>query len=177
MSENILEIIKAIFIAGLPTSALAFMMVFYAIKRGYIEIDETVKSLKIRKKQAKKEEAEFIVNPVHRKWLYFGGGYYGLMALGTYVHVEILEVIDFFGNYTSFSNLIDQVTFSALIHLIIESFMNIIPAFAWFLYWPELIVMHNGWYWLLTSYFGYQVGGYVARWYSKRKQQTTESES
>lgn len=175
MSDNILEILKAIFIAGTPTTVLAFMMVFYAIKRGYIEIDETVESLKKRKKQAKKDKAEFKVNPVHQKWLYFGGGYYGLMALGTYVHVEILEVIDFFSNYSSLANLIDQISFKALIHLIIESFMNIIPAFTWFLYWPKQIVMQNGWYWLLASYLGYQAGGYIARWYFNRKQQMTEN--
>lgn len=154
--------------AGIPSAVLAFMMVFYAIKRGYIEIDETVQSLKQRKKQAKKDDSEFNVNPVHQKWLYFGGGYYGLMALGTYIHVELLEIIDFFGNYSSFSNLIDQMTFKAVIHFVIESFLNIIPAFTWFLYWPKLIVMHNGWYWLLSSYLGYQLGGYVARWYTKR---------
>ena len=168
MSENLFEIIKAIFMAGLPSAALAFMMVFYAIKRGYIEIDEAVESLKKRRKQARKDDSEFKVNPIHQKWLYFGGGYYGLMALATYIHVETIEVIDFFANYSSFANLIDQLTFSALIHLVIESFLNIIPAFTWFLYWPKLIVMHNGWYWLLASYLGYQLGGYVARWYSNR---------
>jgi hypothetical protein len=166
--ETSLEIIKAILLAGLPTAALAYLMVFYAIKRGYIKTDETVELLKKRKKQAKKDDTEFKVNPVHQKWLYFGGGYYGLMALGTYAHVELLEIIEFFGNYRSFSNFIDQLTINALIHLIVESFMNLIPAFTWFLYWPKIIVMVNGWYWLLASYLGYKLGGYVARWYSKR---------
>ncbi len=168
MSEDMLEIIKAIFLAGLPTAVVAFVMVFYAIKRGYIDIDESVESLKKRKKQAKKDDTEFEVNPVHQKWLYFGGGYYGLMALATYAHVELIEIVDFFGNYTSFSHFIDQLTFNALIHLIVESFMNIIPAFTWFLYWPKIIVMDTGWYWLLASYGGYQTGGSAARWYTNR---------
>ena len=170
MSEGILEIVKAIFLAGLSTAGVAFLLVFYAIKRGYIDLDESVESLKKRKKQAKKDDTEFEVNPVHQKWLYFGGGYYGLMALGTYAHVEILEIADFFGNYTSFSNFIDQLTFNALVHLIIESFLNIIPAFTWFLYWPKIIVMDNGWYWLIVSYCGYQLGGYAARRYTNRRQ-------
>lgn len=177
MSDNIFEIIKAIFMAGIPTAILTFIMIFYAIKRGYIEINEAVDSLKKRKKQAKKDKEEFKVNPVHQKWLYFGGGYYGLMALGTYIHVEALEVINFFGNYSSFSNILDQMSINAVIHLIIESFMNLIPAFTWFLYWPDLIVMHNGWYWLLASYIGYQLGAFSARWYFKRNKKFNENKS
>lgn len=167
-----MEILRAVFIAGLPTMIVAFLMVFFAIKRGYLEQDENIEELKKRKKQAKKDKAEFKVNPVHSKWLFFGGGYYGIMALGTYAHVELVEVYEFFRDFSSISNFIDQISFGALIRLIIDSFLNIIPAFTWFLYWPKIFVMHSGWYWLGASYAGYHVGSYLANWFITRENES-----
>ncbi len=167
-----LEILKALFIAGIPTAIVAYLMVFFAIKKGYVELGEDLVELKKRKKQAKKDKAEFKVNPVHNKWLYFGGGYYGLMALTTYVHVESIEVYEFFRDFSTISNFIEQISFGAFIRLIIDSFMNLIPAFTWFLYWPKIFVMQSGWYWLGASYAGYHVGSYLANWYMMRENES-----
>ena len=162
----ITEFIRILFFAALPTFAISFAMVFFAIKRGYLASDESVEELKKRKKKAKKDKTEFKVNPVHSKWLYFGGGYYGLMALTTYAHVEILEVHNFFADYSSFSALIEQISVGAIIRLIIDSFMNLIPAFTWFLYWPKIIAMQAGWFWLGASYAGYYLGELLGRQYA-----------
>lgn len=164
-----LEIIRAIFFAGLPTLMITAIMVFFAFKRGYINSDESVAQLKVKRKQAKKDKTEFKVNFVHNKWLYFGGGYYGLMALTTYAHVEFMEVYEFFRNFSSITNFIDQITFGAIIKLIIDSFLNLIPAFTWFLYWPKIFVMHQGWYWLGASYVGYHIGSYFINWFITRE--------
>ena len=169
MEINNLEILRALFIAGIPTAIVAYLMVFFAIKRGYVELGEDLVELKKRKKQAKKDKAEFKVNPVHSKWLYFGGGYYGLMALSTYAHVEFMEVYEFFLNFSSIANFIDQISFGAIVGLIIDSFLNLIPAFTWFLYWPKIFIMHQGWYWLGASYAGYHFGSYLANWFITRE--------
>ncbi|MFT6732749.1 MAG: hypothetical protein ACJAS9_000931 [Polaribacter sp.] len=168
-SNQNVEVIRAIFFAGLPTAVITFLMVFFAIKRGYVELGEDLDELKKRKKQAKISKTEFKVNLVHSKWLYFGGGYYGLMALTTYAHVEFMEIYDFFGNFSSIANFIDKISFGAFIRLIIDSFMNLIPAFTWFLYWPKIIVMHSGWYWLGASYVGYHIGSYLGNWFMTRE--------
>jgi len=168
INEPFFEIIKSIFYAGVPVALVSFLLVLWAIKKDYMEYDEKIESLKKKKKQAKKDNSEFKVNPVHKKWLYFGGGYYGLMAFITYTYIEVLEVGDFFKNYSSFSDLIDQISISAVIGLIVDSFMNIIPAFTWFIYWPKVFTMDNGWYWLFASYFGYQLGGYLAKLHSSK---------
>ncbi len=162
-SGLILELIRVLFFAVLPVVVISFGFVFLAIKRGYIDADEPVESLSKKRKQAKKEKTEFKVNPIHTKWLYFGGGYYGLMALSTYAHVEILEVYNFFANYTSLAELLEQISLGAVIRLIINSFMNLFPAFTWFLYWPDIIDIQRGWYWLGGSYAGYYVGDIIAR--------------
>jgi len=168
MSENLLEIIKAIIIAGLPIGAVSFALVYWAIKKEYINLEDDIKQLKNNKKQAKKDDIEFKVNPIHKKWLYFGGGYYGLMAFVAYIHIEWLEVKTFIISYSTFSNLIDQITVGALVSLIIDSFLNLIPAFLWFMHWPDVIDIQNGWYWLLASYMGYQLGEYLAKWILER---------
>lgn len=168
MSENMLEIMKAMIIAGLPIMAISFSLVYWAVKKEYINLEDDITQLKSNKKQAKKDDVEFKVNPIYKKWLYFGGGYYGLMALIAYIHIEGLEVKTFIESYTSFSNLIDQITVTAVVSLIIDSFLNIIPAFLWFAHWPDVINIQNGWYWLLASYIGYRLGEYLAKWMLKR---------
>ncbi len=171
-----MEIFRIIFMAALPTFLISFLMVFFAIKKGYVTLDESVDELSKRKKQAKKDKTEFKVNPVHSKWLFFGGGYYGLMALATYAHVEFLEIYDFFRDFSTIANFIEQISVGAVIRLIIDSFMNLIPAFTWFLYWPKIIVMQQGWYWLAASYAGYHLGSFMANWHIARKIKLSEQE-
>jgi hypothetical protein len=163
-----LEIIKAIFIAGLPVGLVGFGLVLWSIKNKYIGIDDDLNTLKQRKIDSDDKESEFKLNPIHQKWLFFGGGYYGTLAFITYVHLEALEVIEFFDQYTSFSNLVEQITFGALIRLLVESFLNLIPAFVWFTYWPDVFTINNGWYWLIASYIGFEAGRYLAKKYAKR---------
>ena len=172
-----MEILKVIFIAGIGTATITYFMVFLAIKRGYLDIEEDVEELRKRRKQAKKDKATFTINPVHNKWLYFGGGYYGLMALTTYVHAEFFEVYDFFSNFTSFSDFIEKISISAIIHLVIESFLNLIHAFLWFFYWPKVFVMQNGWIWLCGSYAGYYIGKYLAHKFDIESQFNKKKES
>ncbi len=174
MSEDIIELLKAMIMAGIPIAIISFALIYLAIQRSYISAEEDFNSLKKKKKQAKKDKEDFKINPVHQKWLYFGGGYYGLMAFTTYIHVEVLEIIDFFSAYTTFSHFVDQITFAAFIGLIVDSFLNLIPAFTWFLYWPKVIAMDQGWYWLLMSYLGYQLGNYVAKWYANKNLQDAD---
>jgi len=164
-----MEILRVVFMAALPIGAIAFIMMFYTLKKGYIGLNGNVDDLKKRQKQAEKDKVDFEVGPIHRKWLFFGGGYYGLMALATYAHVEFIEIYEFFRAFSTIAAFIDQVTLGAVIRLVIDSFLNLFPAFTWFLYWPKIIVMNNGWYWLGASYAGYHLGIYLANWFVMRE--------
>jgi hypothetical protein len=159
-------ILEAAIYAGLPLVVVSFLMVSWAIKKQYMTADDEIKILKEKAKL--KDEQEPRYNPVHKKWLYFGGGYFGLMAMVTYLYLEVKEVIDFIGNYESFSHLMDQVTIGAFIKLVIDSFLNLIPAFTWFIYWPKEVEIVNGWYWLVASYIGYHVGNSLAKQFAIR---------
>ena len=163
----------AVLYAGIPTAVVSFLMMLWAIRKNYLLVDDDLDVLKKSKEEDDLSEddnssndQESKYNPVHQKWLYFGGGYYGLMALVTYIYLEVLEVIEFIGNYESFNQLMDQITVKAIFGLVIESFLNIIPAFTWFIYWPKELDMTNGWYWLVASYIGYHIGSFAARKYA-----------
>lgn len=155
--------------AGLPLLVISFLLIAWAIKKNYAlpETDE----LDEQELETEKDSQE--VNPFYKKWLFFGGGFYGLMAFITYIHVEALEIYGFFSQYTSLSALIDQISVSALISLLVESFLNLIPAFTWFLYWPKQVTMENGWHWLLAAYIGYQMGAFLAKRYFRPVKQIT----
>lgn len=164
---------EAVIYAGIPTAVVSFLMMLWAIRKNYLLVDDDLDVLKKSKEEDDLSEddnssndQESKYNPVHQKWLYFGGGYYGLMALVTYIYLEVLEVIEFIGNYESFNQLMDQITVKAIFGLVIESFLNIIPAFTWFIYWPKELDMTNGWYWLVASYIGYHIGSFAARKYA-----------
>jgi len=163
-----MEIIYPLVMAAVPMFILSFLLVFWAIKHNYISTEKGETDLKQFKKTVKQNKDKHKVNPIHKKWLFFGGGFYGLMAFITYVHIEFFEIVDFFAQYTTFANFIDQITVSAVIQLIIESFLNLIPAFIWFLYWPKHIAMLNGFYWLIAAYLGYQAGTKCAQWWVQR---------
>ena len=163
-----IEILKAIVIAGLPVGLFGFGLVLWSIKKNYLSSEDDLSVLKEKKKQSDDKESNFKLNPIHQKWLFFGGGYYGTMAFITYIHIEVIEVAEFLANYTSFANLVDQITFGAVISLVIESFLNIIPAFVWFSYWPDVFDIANGWYWLIASYLGFELGSYLAKRYANQ---------
>ncbi len=163
-----MEVIKAIFLAGVPVGLFGFGLVLWSIKNQYIGTQDKLDVLKEKKKLSDDKASDFKLNPVHQKWLFFGGGYYGTMAFITYIYIEFLEIIEFFTSYTSFDNMLDKISFGALIQLLIESFLNIIPAFVWFTYWPKVFDMSNGWYWLVASYAGFEIGSYLAKYFAPR---------
>ena len=58
-----------------------------------------------------------------------------MVAMLTYIVVELREVRDFFLNFESISAFFSDISFDMLIDLIIDSFMNFILAIAWPWYW------------------------------------------
>lgn len=108
------------------------------------------------------EDHLFSLDFVHSKWVSFGGGFYGLAALITFFVIEILEVIDFLTAATDLDYFIEAISFSTLIAIFVESLKNMFTALTWFMYWPDIIDMGNGWVWLIMAYAGYQLGEYLS---------------
>lgn len=95
---------------------------------------------------------------LHNKVMFFGGGYYGTMALFAYFVIEVDEIFDFLGVVFSPGEWFENLGFDLIIGFIINSFVNIGMAFAWFVSLPKYVDIGNGWIWLAATYVGYMAG-------------------
>lgn len=93
-------------------------------------------------------------DPLHSKWMEFGGGFYGVVALFTYGLVELGEIRDFLLN---FSDIFSGGLISLIVQFFIESIKNFIIAIAWPAYWLRKI-HGDQWLWIVSAYAGYWLG-------------------
>ncbi|WMS88283.1 hypothetical protein [Pleionea litopenaei] len=152
--------LKEAFIAtlygGVPVFLFTCGLLYWAKQKGYrVRYRNDKKSeFEEHKPETKRLSAEGIVL---NKWLTFGGGYYGMMALLTYLHVEVSDIIGAFANFESIQHFIDQISIGFFIGLIVEAFKNIIVAFLWFQYWGDILPINNGWVWLAATYGAFMI--------------------
>ena len=172
----IIELLTALLYAGLPVAFISFGMIYWAQKKGYPivkESDDISEDLTEELTEELTEDLDDITNDpntkksckqlknkhiVFDKWTTFGGGYYGIMALVTYAHVELLELWQAFSAFESIQHFINQLSFGFFIGLIIEAIKNLVTAFIWFTYWDEFLPINSPWLWLGASYAGYYAG-------------------
>lgn len=95
---------------------------------------------------------------LYNKLLFFGGGFYGTMALFTYMIIEVVEILSFFGKIIDVTHWHFTFSIQFLIDLFINSIMNIVAAFVWFQTLPKYIDVNNGFIWIAAAYLGY-LGG------------------
>ena len=97
------------------------------------------------------------LDPVLEKWLSFGGGFYGLVALYTWLVIEWDEVWGFLSDLPGIVFSFDMGSLiSLVINFFIESLMNFIAAIAWPMYW--IGTAGNPWVWIVVAYGGYWLG-------------------
>jgi len=163
------DIVKAIFYAGFPIGIFSFLMVFYAYKKGYLSPEMTIKTAFKDKhnddRQLSKKNKKSLVF-FHSKWITFGGGFYGLIALVTFIYIELKQIFEFLINATGLQSFLDLFSISAFIGMFIDSIMNMIKAAIWFTYWPRVFEMSNFFIWVLIAYLGYRVGANLAQKYA-----------
>lgn len=180
----LLEALRAAVFAALPIACFTFLTVQWSIVSGRLprfsdKKDLQAKFEKIRNdaKEAKKKAKQNKLagqtpqeetppffhkrkggDILYGKLLFFGGGFYGTMALFTYMIIEVEEILSFFGKIINVTHW--QFTFSIhfLIDLFINSIMNIVAAFIWFQTLPKYVDVNNGFIWIAVAYLGY-LGG------------------
>jgi hypothetical protein len=163
-----MDLIKAIFYAGLPVQVFTFLMVYYAYNKGYLTSDVNIRDAFKDKKnpdkkfsKANKKSLLFL----HSKWMTFGGGFYGLLALLTFIYIELDQMAQFLIHATGWQSFLDLLSFNVIISMIIESFVNMLKALLWFTYWPNIFDMENVAIWFIASYIGYRFGANLAQRY------------
>ncbi|MDT0595576.1 hypothetical protein [Glaciecola petra] len=176
----IIEILKATVIAALPVFILTYLLVSKVAVTGKLNdpsgkqsLKKAMKNMKTDRKNTQKKEGQeklAIGETATNKWLFFGGGFYGLVAFGTYVFIEVGEIGAFLFGLIDFTwaQFWSQLSIDLLINFIINSVMNLVDAFVWFRYWPQVISMQNGWIWLIVAYLGYVLAAQIATNYPMR---------
>ena len=187
----LMEVLRALLLAGMPVGLVTAALVWWSLSRGYIgsarsvgDVERAMKRLDKDRKQERKAErkqrkaarkepgalAEGLsigpgrsrLNPVHNKWLAFGGGFYGVVALITYAVIELGDLRDFFAGFESLAELLGSLGLSMLVGLFVEALVNFIRAIAWPVYWLSDIRTPYPWIWLLAAYLGYWAGARLA---------------
>ncbi|TGD71091.1 hypothetical protein E4634_19805 [Mangrovimicrobium sediminis] len=157
---TLLDILTALLIAGLPLFLLSLLLVSWALHRGWLtgtSVKELQGSLDALKKSQKDKNNSNKVDPALGKWLRFGGGFYGLVALYTLLVIELVDVFRFLAGL---AELVIDLRLGAVVGLAIEFFvnaiMNFVTAIAWPAYW--LADSRDAWQLLFFAYAGYWLG-------------------
>lgn len=158
---------RAVVVVGLPLFGLAFGLIWWALYRGRVEgesIQDLQESIAQFGKRQKDKEKKENVDPALGKWMSFGGGFYGLVALYTWLRIEWDDFGDFLGGL---GDLIFRFDISVLINFFIESLMNFVWAISWPMYW--LGEADNPWIWIAIAYGGYWLGIRAAQHVARRR--------
>lgn len=166
------EFLKALFLAGIPVGLFSYVLIWWGIKREYfanitelkVLEDEVKQMAKARssgkKKAAVQDDAKPKFSAVHNKWLKFGGGFYGVVALMTFGIIEGGEILGFFANFRDNLRVLGDFNIGLLIEVFIDQLMNFISALAWPWYWAEYL--RHDVLWFLAAYAGYWLGARAA---------------
>lgn len=157
------EFFTAVFKAGLPVGLASYALVWWALKNNHLGSVVSMKDLKGKvKRLAKDKKSKAKADPIHKKWLAFGGGFYGVVGFLTYVVVEIGEIRDFIVQFESIRVFISEISTDMFIALFVDALKNFIVAIAWPVYWMSDIRSDHIWIWFAVAYGGYWAGARYA---------------
>lgn len=155
----------AAFELGLPVALLSWMLFYRLYASGELARDADRKAIRsglkaIRKTTKKAGKASRDV--LHNKWMRFGGGFYGVAALWTFIVMEAQGVISMVLHPSSIESLFDDGILGFVIHLIVNQITTFVNALVWFSFWSDK--GHTILIWILVAYGGYLLGLNAARY-------------
>ena len=149
----------AILELGLPVAVLAWWLFYRLYSRGELARNADRKALRrglreIRKATKKSAGAE--VGILQKKWMKFGGGFYGVAALWTLIVMEVTGAVSTAMNPSVLLASLDKGVFSFVVDFLVNQFLTFVAALIWFTYWNS----HSDAFftWILAAYGGYLVG-------------------
>ncbi len=149
----IVEIIKAAILAGLPIAAFSYYLIMLTRKKTALQstnASQLKKELKTIEHNKETEET-FWESALQKKFLKFGGGFYGVLTLITYIHIEGYQILQFIGGLFGEGSVFSGGVVSIIIAFFIEMLMNLITAFMWPVYWSEFLPIGSIWIWLVVA--------------------------
>ncbi len=149
----IFEIIKAVLLAGFPIALISYYLITLTSKKTQLkstnakQLKEELKTIEIKHDM----QEPFWQSMLQKKFIKFGGGFYGILTLITYLHIEIYQLIRFVGNFSGFEGMFESGILRFIIGLVIEAVMNLVTAFMWPVYWSEFLPIGSLWVWLIVA--------------------------
>ena len=176
-----LDVLEALLKLGLHMVLMSWWVYSWLYRHGRLDPQGSRKEhenqLKMMRKQQQKERAagrkakldgKQSTDPEDfwlQKWMWFGGGFYGMAALWTLLVVEALEFIDFVFGLPRFIASYNGGLVDLIITFFITQLQNFITAIIWVTYWDGRFSL----LWFLVAYLGYLGGRELSKKYDALK--------
>ncbi|XOV89864.1 MAG: hypothetical protein ACFHX7_08245 [Pseudomonadota bacterium] len=160
---NLLELLQTLLLIGLPVGCLTWLLFHRLYASGRIHRESDEKQLKQELKALKKSVKEDKSDLINTRWMKFGGGFYGIAALWTFVVIEATDIVSFLWNFPGLSALFQDGIISFVVGVLINQFTNFINAFLWFAWWPQNEGDASVILWFGVAYVCYLAGFRLAR--------------
>ena len=135
------EIFIVVFGLGLPVALLSYLLLHWSYESGRLSRDSDNKAhraaLKEMKKAARKKDIPG-ANFVTRKWLRFGGGFYGAAGLWTLLVAELADLFSLIINWPGIGGILAGGPTRILADFIRNQIGNFVNAITWFDYWSDV---------------------------------------
>ncbi|MBE9548330.1 MAG: hypothetical protein IMF09_02900 [Proteobacteria bacterium] len=167
--ELLTEVFRAALTVGLPICVFTLAMVWWALHRGHFQETGDFKGLELEiksmskngKKNSSKAKVPVSIKSsdiIHDKWIKFGGGFYGIAALFTWLVIEVTDIVEMIMNFGGFFKFLQNLNIGLIVHILIEGLTNFIAAIIWPVYWLKRIDTTQTWLWFIAAYAGYWLG-------------------
>lgn len=177
----LIDLIKAVLFVGIPVGVFSFLMIYYAYLKNYLSTDVEFKdAFKKHNREhstlSKQHKKNLLF--LHSKWVTFGGGFYGLIALLTFIVIELKQIVGFWFNVTGWHDITNLFRLSTLIEMFVDSIMNMLKAAIWFTYWPSEFDTDNPIVWGIIAYLSYRFAAKKAKDYvlAERKKEDEQAQ-
>lgn len=132
----LLSILKPVVILGVPVFLMTWYLFQRLYQRGELQAGTDYDTLKTNLKSIKKQKSGR-ENLLHRNWMKFGGGFYGVTAATTLLMIELFDALNFILDFPGWSSLFADGPIRFVIALIVNQIQNFIQAALWFSYWGD----------------------------------------
>jgi len=149
------EIFNALMLVALPVFIFSTLVLIWLNHRGHSTFEASFQGANSQTQDKDSENDKNNRTFLHRKWVQFGGGFYGMLALLTYLVVEWNEITSLVIEFKGFEGDLLNLLINFAIQFIIESISNLVTAFTWPVYWAGKIDGVGIGYLFMAAYLGY----------------------
>lgn len=162
--------ITSLLIIALPLGAMSFAIYYYLLTKNHIKGDGSLRDMRdAARKSTRDRRKDKSHNVFERKWFRFGTGYYGIMALLTFVIYEYQDTVTYWSQPNAFQNFIDAFGIGPIINFFVNQIMNFVSAFLWPGYWIRSMQGMQIIIWFAVTYGCYLGGVSGAKYLHTRK--------